>query len=118
MTRGSVCWADLAPRSGSEESGRRPVVVVSHDAFNEIQTWRSVIIVPLTRSGRQALRGPTVAELPASETGLAHTSYALGHQITTLDRSKLKAPIGHLGPVALARLGRAILAACDLDDLT
>lgn len=114
MKRGSVCWAYLAPRSGAEEGGRRPVVVVSHDAFNEIRTWRSIIVVPLTTSPRQAVRGPTVVELPASATGLPRVSYALGHQITTLDRSKLDEPIGRLGPELLEELARAISAACDL----
>ena len=114
MKRGSVCWASLAPRFGSEEAGRRPVVVVSRDAFNEVPTWRSVIVVPLTISGRQAVRGPTVAELAPADTGLPRASYALGHQITTLDRSKLDEPSGQLGPEALDKVGRAILAACDL----
>jgi mRNA-degrading endonuclease toxin of MazEF toxin-antitoxin module len=33
MKRGEVYWADLVPRSGSEQQGRRPVIVISHDAF-------------------------------------------------------------------------------------
>jgi len=35
MKRGDVYWADLIPRSGSEQQGRRPVIVISHDAFNQ-----------------------------------------------------------------------------------
>ena len=31
MKRGDVYWADLAPRSGSEQTGRRPVILVSSD---------------------------------------------------------------------------------------
>src|SRR5580658_697712 len=31
MKRGEVYWADLVPRSGSEQTGRRPVILVSHD---------------------------------------------------------------------------------------
>ncbi|MCU1266973.1 MAG: PemK-like protein [Acidobacteria bacterium] len=50
MKRGEVYWADLAPRSGSEQQGRRPVVVISHDAFNQTQNWRSIIVVPLSTS--------------------------------------------------------------------
>jgi len=30
VKRGEVYWAELAPRFGSEQSGRRPVMVVSH----------------------------------------------------------------------------------------
>jgi mRNA-degrading endonuclease toxin of MazEF toxin-antitoxin module len=50
MKRGEVYWADLAPRSGSEQQGRRPVIVISHNAFNQTQTWRSIIVVPLSTS--------------------------------------------------------------------
>ena len=35
MARGEVYWADLVPRSGSEQTGRRPVILVSHDGFNQ-----------------------------------------------------------------------------------
>lgn len=35
MKRGEVYLADLAPRSGSEQQGRRPVIVLSHDVFNQ-----------------------------------------------------------------------------------
>lgn len=115
MKRGSVCWADLEPRSGSEQRGRRPVVVVSHDGFNETPSWRSVIVVPLSTSQSQALRSPTVVELTPEETGLPRTSYALCHQITTLDRSKLDAPLTRLPEDASAKVGRAIAVACDLE---
>jgi mRNA-degrading endonuclease toxin of MazEF toxin-antitoxin module len=35
MKRGEVYGADLVPRSGSEQKGRRPVILVSHDGFNQ-----------------------------------------------------------------------------------
>jgi len=35
MKRGDVYWADRVPRPGSEQSGRRPVTLVSHDGFNQ-----------------------------------------------------------------------------------
>ncbi len=50
MRRGDLFWAEPAPRSGSERRGRRPVVVVSHDAFNEAEKWQSVVVVPLSAS--------------------------------------------------------------------
>ena len=43
MRRGDVYWAELVPRSGSEQSGRRPVLLVSHDAFNAAERWRSMV---------------------------------------------------------------------------
>ena len=59
MKRGDLYWAVLAPRSGSEQQGRRPVIVVSHDGFNQTTAWRSVIVVPISSSATQAHRGPT-----------------------------------------------------------
>src|SRR5260370_34757511 len=61
VKRGDVFWADLAPRSGSEQTGRRPVIIVSHDGFNATPGWRSVIVVPLSTSAKRAQRGPTAA---------------------------------------------------------
>ena len=115
MRRGEVWWARLAPRSGSEQRGRRPVVVLSHDAFNEVETWRSVIVVPVTTSSRQGLRGPTVAGLSAEATGLPRESFALGHQVTTLDRRKLVERSGRLDEISLRRVEQAVLAACGIE---
>ena len=92
MKRGEVYWADLAPRSGSEQQGRRPVIVISHDAFNQTQGWRSIIVVPLSTSTAQAGRGPSAVLLSQGTAGLGKESVALCHQVTTLDRSKLTQP--------------------------
>jgi mRNA interferase MazF len=35
LLRGEVVWADLDPTLGREQGGRRPVVVISQDVFNE-----------------------------------------------------------------------------------
>jgi mRNA interferase MazF len=112
MKRGDVYWADLIPRSGSEQTGRRPVVVISHDGFNQIPAWRSIIVVPVSS---QSKRGPTVVALPASVAGLPKPSVAVCHQVTTLDRSKLTKRIGALPPEMLGELETGLKAAMDLD---
>lgn len=111
MKRGTVAWADLIPRSGSEQQGRRPVVIVSHDGFNQTPTWRSLIVVPLSRSSRQKRRGPTSVLLPEGVAGLSEESVALCHQVTTLDREKLGEAIGVLPTQELRELERGLLAA-------
>ena len=116
MKRGDVYWAHLAPRSGSEQRGRRPVVVVSHDSFNQVETWRSVVVVPVSTSITQARRGPTAIGLPAGSGGLARQSVVLCHQVTTLDRQKLQQSIGTLPPAFLARVSAGLRAALDLED--
>ena len=90
MKRGDIFLAVLNPRSGSELKGRRPVVVVSHNAFNQNQNWRSIIVVPVSTSQAQAKRGLTAVLINAGIGNLSKDSVALCHQVTTLDRAKLE----------------------------
>lgn len=115
MTRGDVYWADLAPRSGSEQSGRRPVIVVSHDGFNSVTTWRSIIVVPVSMSGAQARRGLTAVPLAAGVGGLREESVAVCHQVTTLDRSKLVERLGVLPPAVMTDVESGLRIALDLE---
>jgi mRNA interferase MazF len=114
VKRADIYWADIAPRSGSEQSGRRPVIVVSHDGFNEAPGWRSVIVVPVSTSATQAMRGPTAIYLPKGAGGLKKASIALCHQVTTLDRAKLTERMGTLSPDILSQIEDGLKAAMDL----
>ena len=114
MKRGDIYWAMLSPRSGSEQSGRRPVIILSHDAFNQTPAWRSIIVVPISTSATQARRGPTVVALTAGTCRLPGESCAVCHQITTLDRAKLTDKIGVLPSDILMRVEQALLAAVDI----
>lgn len=114
MKRGDVYWADLVPRSGAEQQGRRPVVVLSHDAFNQARGWRSIIVVPISTSARQAQRGATTIHLPQGVGGLAKDSVAVCHQVTTLDRAKLSQLLGTLPANLLREIEEGLKAAMDL----
>ena len=115
MKRGEVYWADLVPRSGSEQQGRRPVVVVSHDGFNQTPGWRSVVVVPVSTSEVQAKRGPTAIRLPQGAGGLDRASIALCHQVTTLDRSKLTQRLGILSPALVNQINAGLKAALAIE---
>jgi len=115
MKRGDVYIADLAPRSGSEQQGRRPVIIVSHDGFNQAQGWRSIIVVPISTSTTQAKRGVTAIEIPQGEGGLRQTRVALCHQVTTLDRAKLTKRLGSLSGPHLNQIEAGLKAAMDMD---
>lgn len=114
MKRGEVYWADLVPRSGSEQRGRRPVIVISHNAFNQTQGWRSIIVVPLSTSAAQGGRGPSAVVLPEGTAGPGKDSVALCHQVTTLDRSKLTQRIGELNSREVKQVEDGLKAAMDL----
>lgn len=114
MNRGEVYWADLAPRSGSEQQGRRPVIIVSHDAFNQTHGWRSIIVVPVSTSARQAGRGPSAVPLSQEIFSPGSSSVALCHQVTTLDRRKLTQLIGKLTAGDLRQVEIGLKSAMDL----
>lgn len=114
MKRGDIFWADLRPRSGAEQKGRRPVVIMSHDGFNLTPSWRSIIIVPLSTSIKQAGRGPTAILISSESTALKKDSIALCHQITTIDRSKLTTFIGNLSQKIMQEIETSIKASLDM----
>ena len=114
MKRGDIYWANLAPRSGSEQTGRRPVIILSHDAFTQTPGWRSIIVIPLSTSQKQARRGPTIVALTAGTAGLPDDSVAICHQVTTLDRAKLADQIGTLTKPLIREIEKALMAAVDI----
>jgi len=114
MKRGDVYVADLRPRSGSEQTGRRPVIIISNDGFNLTPNWRSIIVVPLSTSISQALRRQTVVHISSGEGGLSRDGSALCHQVTTLDRGKLKQWLGELSEAKMSEIERGLKAALDL----
>lgn len=114
MRRGEIYIATLEPRSGSEQRGRRPVAIVSHDGFNEVEAWRSIIVVPLSTSARQARRGPTAVPIAKGLGGLERASVALCHQVTTLDRAKLTDHVGLLPDEVMTEIGKGLIAAMDI----
>ena len=109
MVRGEVYLMDLAPRSGSEQTGRRPCIVVSNDAFTSNPRWRSVTVVPLTSADRWQRPSPTTVLFVSGEANLPKACAALAHQVTTLDKDKiLGPPIGMLTPAKLAEVEAAL----------
>src|SRR5260370_16861705 len=115
MKGGEGYWGDLVPRSGSEQRGHRPVILLSHDGFNQTPAWRSIIVVPLSTSTSQGKRGPTVVEIPDRAVGLPKASFAVCPQVTTLDRAKLTKRIGALSADILREVEGGVNTTLDPD---
>ena len=116
MRRGDIFIANLNPRSGSEQTGLRPVIIVSHDSFNITSNWNSLIVVPLSTSNSQARRSPTIVLLAKGTSGLEKDSVVLCHQITTLDKSKIQNKIGTLSKEQMQKVEKAIQYALSIFD--
>ena len=102
-----VFLASLNPVQGSEQAGRRPVLVISRERINQLLSV--VNAVPLTsRKSASRIIYPNEVLLPAGMAGLQVDSIALCYQIRTLDKGRLEQDLGH---VVDLRLRRAILEA-------
>jgi mRNA interferase MazF len=97
MERFTVWGVDLNPATGSEQSGYRPVLVVSPDEMNN--NLNTVIVAPMTTRLRQ---WPSRVKIRhANKAG----EVALD-QLRTLDQVRLVRPMGRLN----ARYHRQVLA--------
>ena len=78
ILRGELYTAQLDPVVGSEQGGRRPVLVVQNDQGNRFSP--TVIVLALT-SQLQKARLPTHVTIRAGETGLSRDSVAMAEQL-------------------------------------
>lgn len=99
ILRGDIVWADLDPTRGNEQAGRRPILVLSDDSFN--QKSQTVIAVALT--SQQPRAGfPLTFEL--SSVGLPKKSWVKISQIRTLSVDRLGARLGQVSAVELEQI--------------
>lgn len=90
----SVFSVDLDPTVGSEQAGRRPVLIVSRESANAVLPVISAI--PLTGRKPQRRIYPNEALIPQGEAGLERDSIAMAHQLRTLSKKRLGRRIGSL----------------------
>jgi len=111
MKRGDIYMAELDPVIGSEQGGRRPVVIIQNDLGNLHAP--TVIAVPLTGSTAKPDL-PTHARIPSGEGGLWRASTALCEQVRTLEKTRLGRRLGSLGPESMRGVERALQVSLDM----
>lgn len=89
ILRGDIVWADLVPTRGHEQSGSRPVLILSLDIFNERSG--TVIAVAIT-SQKPKVSFPLTFHL--SDRKLPKQSWVKISQIRTLSTLRLGKKIG------------------------
>jgi mRNA interferase MazF len=97
ILRGDIRWADLNPVIGSEQGGLRPVLVLSHNVFNERSG--TVIAVAIT-SQSQRFGFPLTMELQGQS--LPKKSWVKISQIRTLSVKRIGKKIAHASEEELA----------------
>ena len=96
ILRGEIRWANLNPTRGREQAGLRPVLIISHDIFNERSG--TVIAMALTRQPQKA-GFPLTMELKSPY--LTKKSWLKISQIRTLSIERIGKRIGRASPEEL-----------------
>ena len=99
VLRGDIRWADLDPARGREQAGQRPVLILSHDVFNERSG--TVIAVALTS---QEPRAGFPLTLESTAAGLPKRSWVKISQIRTLATERIGKKLGRADAEELARV--------------
>lgn len=109
---GDIAWVDLSDGRGTEQSGRRPALILTSEDFH--QRSHRAVICPITTK----LRGwPTSVLLP---NGLQTIGEVLTDQVRTIDRTVRMFGIVEKAPAEVVRDVRIKLASLlgiDLDVL-
>ena len=99
ILRGDIFWAELDPVVGSEQAGRRPVLIISRDVFNE----RSGTVIAIALTSAEPKAGfPLTMEL--AKTRLPKRTWAKISQIRTLSTQRLAGRIASCHPSELQRV--------------
>ena len=119
MHKGEIYFVDLNPTKGREQTGSRPVLVVSSDAINRQPL---VVTCVVGTDARNVPRDyPVNVRVSAAETGLPHDTVFLCFQIRTLDPSRFLTPgsgqpsaAGRMPPSRMADVAAAMRLVLDL----
>ncbi len=99
ILRGDIHWADLNPVIGSKQGGFRPVLILSHNIFNDRSG--TVIAVAITSQPQRA-GFPLTLEL--SDTKLPKKSWAKISQVRTLSTKRIGKKIASASPEELVSI--------------
>jgi mRNA interferase MazF len=92
MKQGEIWYADLNPTQGSEQAGRRPVVIVSGNLLN--QHLPIVIVMPVTTKIKNYKGHPIIK--PSPENGLTSESEMLIFHVRSVSKDRLKEKLGNV----------------------
>lgn len=99
ILRGDIRWADLNPTRGHEQAGTRPVLVISHDVFND----RSGTVIAVAMTSQEPRAGfPLTLESRAP--GLTKRSWIKISQVRTLSSERIGRRLARSSDEELSRV--------------
>ena len=99
ILRGDIRWAELNPVRGHEQAGTRPVLILSHDVFNE----RSGTAIAMAMTSQEPRAGfPLTLESKAP--GLEKRSWIKISQVRTLSVERIGKRLARASEEEMARV--------------
>jgi mRNA interferase MazF len=98
--RGDLYWVALDPALGTEIRKTRPAIVVSNDSCNAFGT--RVVVLPVTSNVSSLYPGEALVEVQG------RPARALGDQIRSIDKARLRSRLGRLSQDELQAVDDAL----------
>ena len=113
--RGDIYYADMEPHIGSEQGGKRPVVVLQNNIGNRHSP--TLIVATVTTRTEKKKNQPTHV-LVDSNPAFEEPSMILLEQIFTIDKSRIERFMGYVSKAEMLRIDMALLVSLALNVLS
>ena len=110
--RGEIYFADLDPHYGSEQGGKRPVIVIQSNTGNKFAP--TVIVAAVTSKVSKKPNQPTHV-LIEKNPAFSRPSVVLLEQIFTIDKERIQRLLGQTTPDEMYQINEALMNSLDLN---
>ena len=110
--RGEIYFADLDPHYGSEQGGKRPVIVIQNNTGNKFAP--TVIVTAVTSKVSKKPNQPTHV-LIEKNPAFSRPSVVLLEQIFTIDKERIQRLLGQTTPDEMYQINEALMNSLDLN---
>lgn len=111
IKKGDIYYVELEPVIGSEQAGKRPVVVVQNNVANKHSP--TIIVVPITTVIKKTYLPSHIVIY--GDKLLKKDSTILIEQIRVIDKSRIISYIGKLSDFQMSKIDNALLKIFDID---
>ena len=115
ISQGDIYYADMEPHIGSEQGGKRPVVVLQNNIGNRHSP--TLIVATVTTRTEKKKNQPTHV-LVDSNPAFEEPSMILLEQIFTIDKSSIERFMGYASKAEMLRIDMALLVSLALNVLS
>ena len=110
--RGEIYFADLDPHYGSEQGGKRPVIVIQNNTGNKFAP--TVIVAAVTSKVTKKPNQPTHVLIDRNP-AFSRPSMVLLEQIFTIDKERIQRLLGQTTPDEMYQIDEALMNSLDLN---